>query len=146
SKWVCEQRFSRVTSLRYVLMAAGLSHWLKRRGIPLQNVLSEHAAQYLQHRWRVRRPTTSDAPALKSFMELLLRVGAITDYVRLFLKERFAEGEVRLAKLSASDITGFVQRQALPERLSTVPAPCRSHPAYVHFCGMHTAAAASIRI
>lgn len=153
ARWVKEQQYSRLVYLRYVRVAEDFSRWLLRRRIQIEDIASEHTARFLKHRERRRRLTTADSPALKRFMELLLRVGAIPvrveqlspvdeclrifeqhlrdergldrgsiinhcRYVRLFLKERFPDGEMKLADLRASDIVDFVQRQALPEHRS----------------------------
>ncbi len=134
---------------RQVLLAVCFSHWLKKTGVPLHRIGSNHLAQYLRYRARRLRPMTGDTAALRHLIDFLRREGAIAaeevsppqlspaercaqayeqylaearalanatmlNYVPLirgFLKDRFSAGPVKLSRLRASDVVGFVQRQ-----------------------------------
>jgi site-specific recombinase XerD len=116
----------------------------------VQDVSSQHPAQYIQYRGRRQYIAFSDAPSLQQFIQFLrcegiiaaeepspspatpveqcvqkfesylrderaLVVGTITHYVwfvRSFLRELFADGEVQLGNMAAEDVVGFVRRQA----------------------------------
>lgn len=54
-------------------------------------------------------------------------------YVRLFLKERFTDGEVKLGDLRASDIVYFIQHQALPEHRSRSKQIAAAMRAFLHY-------------
>src|SRR5438876_178422 len=49
-EWAFEQGYSKYRVHRRVVLAAGFSQWLRRRGIRTGKVRGEHAAQYLRHR------------------------------------------------------------------------------------------------
>ncbi len=57
---------------RQVMLAACFSRWLKQREVPPHRITSEHPARYLRFRYRRRRPSRGDRPALSHFMEFLL--------------------------------------------------------------------------
>jgi len=62
---------------RRVLLAAGFSQWLGRKGINVEQVSGKHPAQYLRHRASKKCVVSSDRPSLKQFMEFLRREGII---------------------------------------------------------------------
>jgi site-specific recombinase XerD len=53
-------------------------------------------------------------------------------YVRLFLKERFTDGNVKLGDLRASDVVDFIQHQALPEHRSRSKQIAAAMRAFLH--------------
>jgi integrase/recombinase XerD len=73
--------------------------------------------------------------------ERLLATATILNYVpfvRCFLKNRFGSGTVKLSRLCASDIIGFVQRQARrlrPKRAKLLTSALRSFLQYVRYRG-----------
>src|SRR5690606_1092824 len=59
-------------------------------------------------------------------------------FIRSFLKDRFADGRITLSRLCASDIAGFVQRQASrlhQKRAKRLTTAVRSFLQYVRFRG-----------
>jgi integrase/recombinase XerD len=62
---------------RQVLLAACFSHWLKKIGIPLCRIDSNHPSQYLRYRARKFRPIAGDTAALRHLIDFLRREGAI---------------------------------------------------------------------
>ena len=62
---------------REVRLAAGFSHWLKREGITLPRIGTDHGSRYLRHRARRVRPGLGDAAALRHFLEFLRHEGVI---------------------------------------------------------------------
>lgn len=71
------QGYSRYSMHRKVLLAAGLSHWLKRQGVATRQVSDDHPARYLRARARRVRPCKGDAAALRQFVHFLRREGVI---------------------------------------------------------------------
>ena len=71
------QGYARGSIYRQVLLAAGLSHWLKQQGVALRRVSSDHPARYLRDRARRVRPCLGDAPALRQLLDFLRREGVI---------------------------------------------------------------------
>jgi len=71
------QGYARDSIHRQVLLAAGLSHWLKQQGVALRRVSSDHPARYLRDRARRVRPCLGDAPALRQLLDFLRREGVI---------------------------------------------------------------------
>ena len=60
------------------------------------------------------------------------------EFVRRFLRDRFADGPVALAALGAADVIGFVQRQAAglhPKRAKLMTTALRSFLHYAHYRG-----------
>ena len=76
-KWAFEQGYSKYRVHRRVVLAAGFSQWLGRRGIRAREVSEEHAAQYLQHRPGQKWIERGDNPSLKQFQEFLWRGGIV---------------------------------------------------------------------
>ena len=76
-KWAFEQGYSKYRVHRRVVLAAGFSQWLGRRGMGAREVSGEHAAQYLRHRSRRKQVDRGDNPSLKQFLEFLRRGGII---------------------------------------------------------------------
>ena len=72
-KWAFEQGYSKHRVDSRVVLAAGFSQWLGRRGIRAREVSEEHAAQYLQHRPGQKWIERGDNPSLKQFQEFLWR-------------------------------------------------------------------------
>ena len=54
-KWAFEQGYSKYRVDQRVVLAAGFSQWLGRKGIRAREVSGEHPAQYLRHRWRQKQ-------------------------------------------------------------------------------------------
>ena len=75
-KWAFEQGYSKYRVDQRVVLAAGFSQWLGRKGIRAREVSGEHPAQYLRHRWRQKQVDRGDNPSLKQFLEFL-RCGEI---------------------------------------------------------------------
>lgn len=156
---------------RQVLLGAGFSHWLKRHGIALRQVRSDHGARYLRDRARRVRSALGDAAAIRHLIEFLRRTGVLAPekhavrrassvercaqayarhlrdaralaevtvvhyvpLVREFLAERFGDGPVRLARLTAADVVGYVQRRAPqwhPKRAKLLTTVLRSFLRY----------------
>ena len=76
-EWAFEQEYARQYVHRRVLLAAGFSQWLGRKGINVEQVSGKHPAQYLRHRASKKCVVSSDRPSLKQFMEFLRREGII---------------------------------------------------------------------
>jgi site-specific recombinase XerD len=61
-------------------------------------------------------------------------------FARRFLTQYFADGELRLDRLRATDVVGFVQREAArlhhPKRSKLMTTALRSFLQYVHYCGL----------
>lgn len=77
--------------------------------------------------------------------ERVLAEATIINYmphIRGFLKHRFGDGTVRLSRLCAGDVVGFVQRQAPrlhPKRSKLMTTALRSFLQYARYCGEVTA-------
>lgn len=125
-KWAFEQGYVWYSVHRRVLLSAGFSQWLQRRGVAIQDVSWEHPAQYLRHRARQQYIAYSDPPSLRQFMEFLQRDGIIaaekTDfqsatpvgqYVQEF--ETHLRDQRALAAATVSHYTSFI-RGFLTER------------------------------
>jgi site-specific recombinase XerD len=161
---------------RQVLLAMRFSYWLKKTGVPLCRIGSNHHSQYLRYRARRLRPIAGDTAALRHLIDFLRSEGAIAaekvsppqltpaercaqayeqylagaraltkatmlNYVPLirgFLKDRFGDGSVKLSRLRASDVVGFVQRQ-VPQlhlkRAKLLTTALRSFLRYACYCG-----------
>jgi integrase/recombinase XerD len=74
---VSEQGYSLWSIHRQVLLAACFSRWLKRNGVGLHSICSDHASRYLRYRARHVRPGRGDAAALKHLLRFLRREGVI---------------------------------------------------------------------
>ena len=75
--WAFEQGYSKHRVHRRVVLAAGFSQWLGRRGFRAGEVSGEHAAQYLRHRSGQKQIDRGDNPSLKQFLEFLRRGGIV---------------------------------------------------------------------
>jgi len=76
-EWAFEQGYALRYVNRRVLLAAGFSQWLERKGISVDEVGWKHPAEYLQHRARQKCIVSSDRPSLKQFLEFLKHGGII---------------------------------------------------------------------
>jgi integrase/recombinase XerD len=76
-KWAFEQGYSKYRVHRRVVLAAGFSQWLGRKGIRAREVRGEHPAHYLRHRSRKKQVDRGDNSSLKQFLEFLRRGGMI---------------------------------------------------------------------
>ena len=63
---------------RRVLLAACFSRWLKREGVQLRRITSDHPTQYLRCRARQLRPCQGDAAALRHLIGFLRCEGVIS--------------------------------------------------------------------
>lgn len=77
AKFVGEQGYSQYSIHMRVLIAAGFSRWLKKRGIRLRSITSEHLSQYLCYRARLVQPRQGDTAALSQLLKYLRDIGAI---------------------------------------------------------------------
>jgi len=77
AKSMGKEGYSLVSIHRQVFLAACFSRWLKRRGIRLRSICSDHPAQYLRYRARHARPGRGDAAALRHLMGFLRSDGLI---------------------------------------------------------------------
>ena len=115
-KWAFEQGYSNHRVDQRVVLAAGFSQWLGRKGIRAREVSGEHPAQYLRHRWRKKQVDRGDNPALKQFLEFLRRGGIVKaekaesepispvgKYVRAF--ETYLQDQRALASTTVSQYT-----------------------------------------
>jgi integrase/recombinase XerD len=71
------QGYARSSIHRQVLLAAGLSHWLRQQGVALRHVSSDHLSRYLQGRTRRARSRQGDAATLRRLLDFLRREGVI---------------------------------------------------------------------
>jgi site-specific recombinase XerD len=121
AKWAFEQGYVWYSVHRRVLLAAGFSQWLQRKGVTVQDVSWEHPAQYLRHRARQQYIGFSDPPSLKQFMEFLRRDGIVaakkTDFqpvtpVEQCLEEfkTYLQDQRALAAATVSHYTSFIRR------------------------------------
>jgi site-specific recombinase XerD len=81
-EWAFEQGYSKHRVHRRVVLAAGFSQWLGRKGIRAREVGKEHLAQYLRHRSCEKQVHGGDNSSLKQFLEFL-RCGGIVAAERL---------------------------------------------------------------
>ena len=92
---LAEQGYTQDSIHRQVLLAACFSRWLKRTGVGVRSVCSNHAVLYLRYRARHVRPCRGDAAALRHLIDVLRREGVIPDEKisahRLTSVERYAE-------------------------------------------------------
>lgn len=72
-----EQGYCLKSIHRHVLLAACFSRWLKRKGVGLRCIASDHPAQYLRYRARHSRPGLGDAGALRNLLDFLRQHGVI---------------------------------------------------------------------
>ena len=72
-----EQGYALGSIHRQVLIAACFSQWLKRRGVALRSITSDHPPRYLRSRARQVHPSLGDAAALNHLLTFLRREGAI---------------------------------------------------------------------
>jgi integrase/recombinase XerD len=77
AKSMGKQGYSLVSIHRQVFLAACFSRWLKRKGIRLRSICSDHPAQYLRYRARHARPGRGDAAALTHLIGFLRSDGLI---------------------------------------------------------------------
>lgn len=161
---------------RQVRLAADFSRWLKKQGVALRHVGSDHLSRYLRDRARRMRPYTDDAAALRHLLDFLRRGDVIAaektaacrltpaercahayaqylcdaralarttivnyvPFIRGFLTDRFGDGPVQLARLNASNVLRFVQRQAPRlhlKRAKLLTTALRSFLRYVRYRG-----------
>ena len=71
------QGYVRGSIHRQVLLAASFSQWLKRQGVALGQICSEHPLRYLRCRARRVRPALGDAAALRHLLEFLRGQGVV---------------------------------------------------------------------
>jgi len=77
--------------------------------------------------------------------ERVLATATVVNYmplIRCFLKDRFGDGTVKLSRLCAGDVVGFVQRQAPrlhPKRSKVMTTALRCFLQYARYCGEVTA-------
>lgn len=71
------QGYARHSICQQVRLAAGFSHWLEQRGIPLRQVSSDHLSRYLRDRARRGRHCSNDAAALRHVLDFLRHDGVI---------------------------------------------------------------------
>lgn len=71
SDWVSGQGYRLAPLRERVRMAADLSRWLGKRGVPVPGVQAQHFAQYLQYRRRRRRRVRGDTVMLDQFRDYL---------------------------------------------------------------------------
>ena len=72
-----EQGYSLYSIHRHVLLAACFSLWLKRKGVGLRRITSDHPVQYLRRRARHSRLWAGDASALNRLLDFMRREGVI---------------------------------------------------------------------
>ena len=72
-----DQGYAPYSLYRRVLIAAGFSQWLGRRGVALQDIALEHQAQYLRYRARHVKPRSDDPYALSRLVEYLRGAGLV---------------------------------------------------------------------
>jgi integrase/recombinase XerD len=75
--WAFEQGYSRHRVHRRVVLAAGFSQWLHRKGINIGEVGERHVTKYLQYRGLQKHIDRGDRPALEQLIEFLRRDGKI---------------------------------------------------------------------
>jgi integrase/recombinase XerD len=71
------QGYSLDSMHRQVLLAACFSHWLRRQGVAVRQIRSDHPPRYLRVRHRRVRPARGDAAALSHLLEFLRGDGVI---------------------------------------------------------------------
>src|SRR6202045_444922 len=71
------QGYARHSICQQVRLAAGFSHWLEQRGIPLRQVSSDHLSRYLRDRPPRGRHCSNDAAALRHVLDFLRHDGVI---------------------------------------------------------------------
>lgn len=65
------QGYAQCSIHRQVMLSACFSRWIKQTAVPLQHITSEHSVQFLNVRYRRRRPNRGDLAALDHFIEFL---------------------------------------------------------------------------
>lgn len=60
-----------------VRIAAGFDRWLKKTGVGMRRIGSEHPAAYLRYRYRHQRPHSEDSAAISHFIDFLRCKGVI---------------------------------------------------------------------
>ena len=65
------QGYSRSSAHPQTRLVADFSRWLAQQRVPVQEITPGHTERYLRSRARHRRPTRSDAPALRRLLDLL---------------------------------------------------------------------------
>jgi integrase/recombinase XerD len=71
------QGYSLDSMHRQVLLAACFSHWLRRQGVAVRQIRSDHPPRYLRVRHRRVRPARGDAAALSHLLDFLRGDGVI---------------------------------------------------------------------
>jgi site-specific recombinase XerD len=61
------------------MLAADFSHWLKEKRVRLREAGAAHASRYLRYRYRRRRPTRGDRPALDHLSAFLRQNGLLQE-------------------------------------------------------------------
>ena len=179
-KWAFEQGYSKHRVHRRVVLAAGFSQWLGRKGIRSQEVSGRHAAQYLCYRSRQKQVERGDNPSLKQLLEFLrcggiisaeradsgritpvgqcvrefetylldqraLALTTVSQYarcIRLFLTKRFGKRTVKLERMRAEDVFGFVRQEALSRHFThakSITTSLRSFFRFARYRGTITA-------
>ena len=77
AKSVSAQGYCLYSLKRQVRIAACFSQWLKRKGVAVRSICSDHAVQYLRYRARHVRPCQGDLAALRHLIDFLRREGVI---------------------------------------------------------------------
>ncbi|MBS1213050.1 MAG: int [Proteobacteria bacterium] len=77
AQWVSEQGYAANSLWQRVHLAACFSQWLGKQRVRLPSISTEHPRQYLKHRARRVRPTSTDSAALRQLMDFLRRQGLI---------------------------------------------------------------------
>jgi site-specific recombinase XerD len=71
AKSLREQGYTLDSTHRQALLAACFSQWLKRQGVALRSITSDHPRQYLRYRTRRVRLCRGDAAALRHLLDFL---------------------------------------------------------------------------
>jgi len=71
AKSLREQGYTLDSTHRQALLAACFSQWLKRQGVALRSITSDHRRQYLRYRTRRVRLCRGDAAALRHLLDFL---------------------------------------------------------------------------
>ena len=72
-----EQGYSLYSIQRHVRLSACFSRWLRRRGVALRRITSDHPPRYLRYRARQVRPNLGDVAALRHLLDFLRSEGVI---------------------------------------------------------------------
>jgi len=78
ARLLSQQGYTRHYLLRYLMLAARFSRWLKLHHIRSCCISSEHVSKYLRHRYRDRQSNGGDSAVLNHVVEFLRMKGAIS--------------------------------------------------------------------